>query len=432
MSNERANAELLTKSRIDKAEPRASRYVMWDAGDGAVKGFGVRIEPSGAKTYIVRYRAGAGGRTADLRQYRIGRITDPKLTVTEARKRASAVLAEVKTGRDPQDAITKQRQALTVSALCDEYERLNPARKKPTTVTADKGRIAVHIKPLIGKRRLCDVTRADIEKMMRAIERGDVQGSVSSRRYGGPGAAARTVGLLQGIFKWAVERGDMAANPAHGVKRPKDRSVERFLSSEELARFADTIGAMAARVSDGRAEGNIFTEAHADVLRLLLLTGARKNEIAKLRRADLHLAAGTIRLKDSKTGEKTIYLNAGAREILAKYADGPGEWVFPRPGDRTHPLHNIDWAWACARKEARLGDVRIHDLRHSFASIGLRAGLPLAFIGRLLGHKHAATTSRYSHLARDAIAEAADSIGGAIAGAMSGKSADIKRMRPAS
>lgn len=247
------------------------------------------------------------------------------------------------------------------------------------------------------------------------VGNGHIRGEATAHTRGGKGAATRTVGLLGGIFTFAQERGFVATNPVRGLKRYKDNRRERFLSAAELAKLGDLLTTLKKDGADPR---------HIAIIRLLLLTGARKNEIAQLRWSEVDVEKGLLRLKDSKTGPKVIRLGAAAKSLLTALPKEHAKWVFP---DRRHvdrPTSNLDWAWVKIRNKVELSDVRIHDLRHSFASIGVAGGEGLVLIGKLLGHEHVATTNRYAHLSDDPLQAAADRISERVAEALGLNCAD--------
>jgi integrase len=409
-SDETGRATRLTKRTVDEAEKQAARYVVWDDD---LKGFGLRVEPSGAKTFIVRYRVG-GGRRGTLRQYKVGRYG--KLTPEKAREAAEKILARVELGQDPQAERVEERKTLTVSELCDLYVDEGMGTKKASTAALDKIRIERHIKPLIGKRRITDLSQGDIQRLMNDVASGKVTAQSTAHTRGGTVAATRTVGLLSGIFKFAIARRLCAENPAKGLKRFKDRKRERFLSPKELGALGDALTA---------AEEGGAHPSHIAILRLLSLTGARKNEIARLKWSEVQGGGSLLRLEDSKTGQKVIHLGAPAQKLLSELKPVDGSpYVFPDPRDRKLPIRNLDWAWVGIRNRAGLPDVRIHDLRHSFASVGIAGGSGLFLIGKLLGHSDVGTTHRYAHLADDPVKSAADAIAKVIDGQMRGKTND--------
>lgn len=398
----------LSKRSVDAAAPEAARYVVWDED---LKGFGLRVEPSGVKSFIVRYRIG-GGRRGVLKQFKVGRYG--KLTPDKAREEATKLLAEAELGRDPQGRRVAARATLTVAELCDLYLAEGVAAKKASTLVLDRIRIARHIKPLIGNEKITSLSVTIVERLMSDIAEGRVRSAATPHTRGGRGAASRTVGLLSGIFAFAVRRGLCADNPAKSVKRFKDNSRERFLSLNELAQLGDALAAE----GEGGARG-----AYVSIIRLLALTGARKNEIRCLRWAEVDLDSGRLNLLDSKTGKRAMPLGAAAIEILAAVPREGDGFVFPDPKHPMEPVRGLDWAWVGIRTKAGLGDLRLHDLRHSFASTGLSTGQALPMIGKILGHAHQASTARYAHLADDPIRAAADRISGAVAGAMQGQRA---------
>ena len=217
--------------------------------------------------------------------------------------------------------------------------------------------------------------------------------------------------LLRAILNFALARKLCAENPCIGVKTFADGKRERFLSPAELGRLGDALTAAAAEGAHPH---------HVTIIRLLSLTGARKNEIAQLKWSEVDAERGLLQLEDSKTGRKVIRLGAPALELLNKVRRAKSAFVFPDPRDAALPIRNLDWFWVGLRKRAGMDDLRIHDLRHSFASVGVAGGSGLFLIGKLLGHSHVATTQRYAHLSDDPLAAAAEKISASISAAMSG------------
>ncbi len=387
-----AATKRLTKRVIEDLPARASRYTVWDAD---MKGFGVRVSSIGRKAFVVRYRTVGG---AD-RLMVLGALG--VFTPDEARERARLMLAEAAKGGDPQDVKMGHRREMTVADLCELYMAEGTALKKPSTLQIDRIRIDRHIKPRIGRMKLSDVKRADIQRLMIDIGAGKTRDDATPHTRGGKHAAARTVGLLGGIFTFAMDRDLIDVHPTRGVKRYRDNRRERYLSPKEMARLGDVLNQMERDGGDPR---------HINIIRLLLLTGARKNEIAHLRWSEVDLERGLLRLKDSKTGPKSIRLGAPAVRLFAGLLENESAYVFPDRRNPKRPVANLDWAWVTIRARAGMEDVRIHDLRHSFASAGLAGGEGLPLIGKLLGHSHISTTSRYAHLADDPLKAAADRI----------------------
>lgn len=400
MSGDHMVTKRLTKRVVESLAPGSDRYVVWDS---ELKGFGVRVTPQGRKTYLVRYRTTGG---ADRR---LTLTTHGVMTTEEAREQARLALADAAMGGDPQGVKAERRAEMTMKELCELYMAEGTATKKETTLRIDRIRIDRHINPRLGSRKVTDITRGDIQRLMIDVGNGHIRGEATPHTRGGKGAAARTVGLLGGIFTFAQERGFIETNPVRGLKRYKDNRRERFLSAAELGKLGDVLSAQEKDGSDPR---------HVAIIRLLLLTGARKNEIARLRWCEVDLDKGLLRLKDSKTGPKIIRLGAAATSLLAKLPKAHATWVFPDRKHADRPMSNLDWAWVRIRTKAEMPDVRIHDLRHSFASIGVAGGEGLVLIGKLLGHEHVVTTNRYAHLSDDPLQAAADRISERVAEAL--------------
>ena len=412
MSGDHMVTTKLTKRAVDALVAGPRRYFVWDI---ELKGYGVRVSPQGRKTYIVRYRTiGGADRQLTLAPHGV-------LTTEEAREEARRALARAAMGGDPQGSKAERRAEMTVRELCELYMEEGTATKKASTLRIDRIRIDRHINPRLGRMKVTDVGRGDIHRLMIDIGKGRIRAEATPHTRGGRSAAARTVGLLGGIFNFAVDMGYVDASPVKGVKRYPDNRRDRFLSPAELARLGDVLARLE---RDGR------DPRHIAILRLLALTGARKNEIARLRWSELDLDRGMLRLKDSKTGPKVIPLGAAALELIAAIPPNGSRYLFP---DRKHPdqpTRNLDWAWVRIREAADLEDLRIHDLRHTFASAGLSSGEGLPLIGKLLGHAHISTTSRYAHLADDPIRAAADRISRNVAEALLRRPADASLEHP--
>ncbi|PWC50632.1 hypothetical protein TSA6c_32680 [Azospirillum sp. TSA6c] len=402
----------ITKKLVDTLAPSGRDGVLWD---DELSGFGIRITAAGVKSYVVQYRIMGRSRRMTIARHGV-------MTPEEARKEAKLILADVARGLDPAEARDEQRRDLTVSELCDLYVSEGMTTKKASTIASDKGKLERHIKPLLGKRLLRSITRADIERLQADIAAGktatDIKGGFKSRSIvtGGRGTAARTLGLLSGVFQFAVNRNLRPDNPVRGVKRFAEKKCERFLSPTEMARLGKALADLA-------DEG--VNPTAINVLRLLALTGCRRGEITGLRWEWVDWDRACIRFPDSKTGAKVVPLGAAALKLLTELCEetsvGP---VFPGSGV-TGSTTAVWRVWDKAREKAKLPDVRIHDLRHSFASVGAAGGDSLVVIGALLGHRDTATTARYAHLSNDPLRAAADRIAGNIAAAMKGESGKV-------
>jgi integrase len=427
----------LTRRVVNSAHALSSEYVLWDQ----LKGFGLRVRPSGVKSYVVVYRTGHG-RAGMVRRITLGRPST-SFTPELARKKALTILGAVAGGDDPADERAKLRREMTVAQLCDLYIAEGCEAKRKSTVLTDRGRIERHIKPLIGRKRVGEVTRGDIDRFLRDVAIGKTKADLRTGPHGraivegGKGTATRTVGLLGGIFSFAVARRLRTDNPARGVKRYPDRKGERFLSPFELAKLGAYLREF---------EVNGANPMAIAVIRLLALTGARKSEIVKLRWTEVDFAHHCLRLGDSKTGPKILTLGAPAQEVLASLQQDENiAWVFPASSCRGRQLdkavdrderaaggyyQGLEKVWRQLRIAAGFPNLRLHDLRHSFASIGLAGGDALPVIGSLLGHADAQTTLRYAHLADDPARMAADRISGAIATAMDAKTGESAPVHP--
>ena len=420
----------LGKRTVEAAPVKAAQYKLWDAD---LKGFGLKVSPGGAKTYFVRYRVGEG-RAARGHEYTLGRHGE--LTAEEARAEAGRVLGRVRLGADPQTDRQKARAELTVAALCDFYLKEGVATKKESTLVADRARIKAHIKPLLGKKLISTVSSSDVARFMRDVAAGktavevkpsrkdakatgakgkaltkvETRKRTDSNARGGKGTASRTVGLLGAIFTFATQEGLLTSNPVRGVERFRDQKSQRFLSKEEVANLTKAL-------SDLEKDG---ANAHGvTVIRLLTLTGARKSEIEGLKWSEVDLERSCLRLEDSKTGARVLPIGAPAKQILGtlpRSAQSP--FVFPSAKNPDGHYVGTPKLWEKVKREAELPGVRLHDLRHTFASFGIAGGLSLPLIAALLGHKDVKTTQQYAHLADDPVKAAADRTAGALAGLM--------------
>lgn len=383
--------------------------IIWD---NRVQGFGVRRQASDACTYLVKTRA-----RGKSRWFTIGRHGAP-WTPDTARKEALRILGDIARGEDLVAVRNQSKATVTVSELCDTYlaaavsgqlRTKFGAAKKPSTIATDRGRIERHIKPLLGTMSVRDVTSADVRRFLADVASGKTAADVRTKRYGraivegGAGTATRTVGLLGGIFSYACENGYRADgdNPVHGVKRYPDRREDRFLTEAELGRLG---AALAAAEADGENPTAIAG------IRLLMLTGCRKSEILHLRWDEVDLENSCLRLADSKTGEKTIYLGQPAVDLLAalpRTAGNPHVLPGKKPGSHLVGLPKV---WSRVRARAALQWATLHILRHSFASLAASRGLGLPIIGKLLGHRDPSTTARYAKVAREPATLAAQSV----------------------
>lgn len=388
----------ITKRTVDALEPSEKDRFAWDS---ELKGFGLKVTPTGRKVYLVQYRM--PGRTT--RRFTIGVHGSP-WTPTSARSEAMRLLGAVASGVDPAEQKKLVRQDISVDELCKIYLTDGARTKKQSTIEMDRSRIDAHVRPLLGKKRVKQITRSDLQRFLSDVADGKTANDRKTRKRGrsivrgGKGVANRTLGMIGAIFEFAVEQGFRTDNPARGVKKFKEGRSDRFLSNEEMARLGDALRTAEAQGSNPYAVAAI---------RLLLLTGCRKAEILSLKWRDIDFSNAMLRLADSKTGAKTVHLGAPALSLLSELPRQLGNpFVIAGEREGTH-LVNLQKVWAKIRSEARLEDVRLHDLRHSFASVAARSGESLLVIGKVLGHTTATATQRYAHLSDDPVRLAAAS-----------------------
>ncbi len=385
----------ITKRAVDAAKPRTTDTYLWDR---EISGFGLKVTPAGRKVYLVQYRL--GGRKGRTRRVTIGRHGE--VTPSFARAEAKRLLGEIAAGRDPAAERDKAKADRAVAMVFDQF-MAEHVRSKLKTSTADSyQRIAtLYVVPCIGRQLVADVARADIARLHHKMRDK-------------PSQANRTLAVVSKFFVWAEKHGlrPEGSNPCRHVEKYRESRRERFLSQSELGRLGDAL-----RESE---QDKSCTPWIIAAIRLLILTGARLGEILTLRWDYVSEEHGCLLLPDSKTGRKTIRLNAPALEVLQaipRLEGNPYVICGERPGQH---LVNLEKPWRRIRKAAGLEDVRLHDLRHSFASVAASGGQSLVVIGKMLGHSQPQTTARYAHLADDPVKAATDAVGRHIAAAMDG------------
>jgi len=384
---------------------------LWDS---ELAGFGLKVTPAGRKVYLVQYRL--GGRRGRTRRFTIGRHGSP-WTPDQARKEAKRLLGEVAAGRDPAESKTEARHDHSMNELCALYLGEGCSTKSETTLVRDRSRIESHIKPLLGSKRLKSISRADVERFHQDVADGKSARNVKTRRRGrsivcgGKGAANEALALLSAILSFAVNRNLISTNPAIGVKRYKRERLQRFLSPEELARLGASLA---------EAERNNMNPVAIAAIRLLALTGCRKSEILTLKWEHIDYERGCLRLPTSKTGAKDVPLGRPALDLLADLPRWEGN-PYVVPGANGKHFVGLQKVWEKVRRAADLEDVRLHDLRHSFASVAVAGGDSLYIVGKVLGHREARTTERYAHVRDDPVRDVADRTATNIASALAGE-----------
>ncbi len=407
----------LTKRFVEAVEPQSKGHVVWD---DELPGFGLRVYPSGKRSYIVKYRS--RGRS---RRYTIG--LHGIWTPETARREAKALLGQVAHGGDPAEEREEDRKALTIKQLCEQYIVDMEAGlilgkggrpKKDTTIATDVGRIRRHIIPLLGTRRVRDITKPDMNNLMKDIIAGKTRVTMKTEKLrgkaivrGGRGTAIRTMGLLGGIFSYAVEAGVIEHNPTHGLRKPKYQVRDRRLSEAEY-----------------RVLGGILCEAqesdhyriHANILRLIALTGCRRGEIINLKWSEVDLEGSCLRLIDSKEGSSVRPVGLPVIEYLEdERKRRAGTYVFPGKG-LDNAVGNFPQSWKKMFKDTPLWDVTPHVLRHSFASIANDLGFTEITIAALIGHAKGSVTSKYVHTLDSTLIMAADTVSGYVKALLEG------------
>jgi integrase len=406
----------ITKLTVDAVfcPPGKDRDIVWD---DKLKGFGVAVFPSGIKTYVAQFRK-------DGRSHRVVIGKHGRLTPNEARGVAKALLGDVEKGANPALERRTKREAPTLTKAAEGFLAYAFAKKKIGTAKGYESALRLHILPVLGSKRLTEIQSDNVETL---------HAGMSDRRP----QANRTLDVLSAVWTWAARQKhvDAASNPAKGVEKYAESGRERYLSKDEFLRLSEALTAAGTiglpySVDESKPKAKHAQkpenrrrkfDSHAiAAIRLLILTGARLRELLHAKWEHVDSERGMIFLPDSKTGRKPIYLSAAAAAIFSALPRVDGNpHVFP--GEKTgQPRADLKRPWDAICKAAALDGVRLHDLRHSFASVGAGASLGLPIIGKLLGHQQASTTQRYAHLDADPMRRAVETIGSTIEAAMAG------------
>jgi integrase len=369
---------------IDLPVPSRHAKVHYDGPDG-VAGFGLRITPSGFKTFILVYRV-----NGQERRMRIG--SPPQWTIARARKRAVELKRAVDVGEDPQGERVADRQAPSVKALCELYIADHLPRLRPASAREYRSLILTKIIPAIGSKKVAEVAFQDVDRLHR---------SMRARPY----RANRCVAVLSMLFALAIKLGWRGTNPAKGIDRYREEPRKRYLSEGELESLLSALDAH----HDPQA---------ADIIQLLVLTGGRKSEILAATWTQFDLESGIWTKPSSHTKQKTIHIVPLSQEAveLLREIHGTSNFVFPGGGATGHRA-DVKKNWSAICRAANINGLRIHDIRHSYASFAINDGETLETIGALLGHSQSSTTSRYSHLIDAPQRRATGKVGKIVAGA---------------
>ena len=374
----------LTDARIRKLRAGDVEYTVWDT---RISGFGVRIRPTGHKSYVYhRYTEGQS------RRFTLAQVALE--SVDEARRDCMEVWNRMQSGKraegadDAQAPLFRDFVAGSWRAAC--YEPC-----KPSTKTSKDWALNNQLLPVFGAMPLDRIDRTGVIRWFGGY-------SVTA-----PGGANSALLVFRQIMNHAISRGHIEINPTRGVKRNPRPKLTRFLSREEIGRLHEVL--------DGYEPRRPSCKAQADIIRLLLLTGCRSGEMLKLRWREVE--DDTLELEDSKTGPRQVLLSPEARAIIERQPRAGSPWVFPSPVNPARARVDLS-LWKRVRKLAGIEDVRLHDLRHTFASQAAMQGIPLPVVARLLGHAQVQMTLRYAHVSDRDVEAAAERIGGVMAGIM--------------
>ena len=371
----------LTDAAIARLRPGAREFSVWDS---RIPGLGVRVRPSGGKTYILLRQADGASKRISLGPVLLKSIAEVRRECLE--HQASA---EPDRASGPAHAAPLFRDFVE-----DAWKEAHFDRYKPSTRRSASWLLNGRLLPAFGTKPLDRITPAQVERWFDAFSRT------------APGNANHALTLLRQIMTFAAASGHIDANPARGVKKNRRPAFTRFLSREEIGRLH--------RVLDGQTGKS--RRQQADIIRLLLLTGCRRSEIVQLRRSEVH--DEYLVLADSKAGPRRVPLNSQARRILERQTRDGSPFVFPSPLDPSRPRSPDLRLWYRVRREAGIEDVRLHDLRHTHASHAVMNGVPVPVVARILGHSNVRMTLRYAHLGDRDIEAAAERVGQSIAAIM--------------
>ena len=409
----------ITKRLLDNLKPRQGEYFVWD---GSLSGFGVRVQSTGAMSYVVKYRAGSG-RSAPTRRITLAKAGT--ITPDEARTLAKKTLGSVAHGADPAAQRAADKRASTFAEVAEHFltEHVE-AKRSASSAKSYRDLLERLVIPELGKRKAEKITTAEIQRL-------------HSKHSRSPYQANRLLRVLSSLFSFAAKAHAVPVgfNPCRGIEYFPEEGRERYLTTQELAligeaiREAETVG-LPYSVDETKPKGKhapkegnrrtVIGPYAAAALRLLIFTGARLREILHLKWDYVDFERGLLMLPTSKTGKKTIVLNAPALAVLTGLPRVGAYVVAGTSGgeEDERPRSDLKRPWKAVSKRAGLTGVRIHDLRHTHASVGASAGLGLPIIGKLLGHAQSTTTQRYAHLDNDPLKKASEHIGSRLAAAM--------------
>ena len=379
----------LTKLYVDKLKPQEKRYTIWD---NRISGFGIRVAPSGRKTYIMKYR------TIDGRQKKPSIGVHGNITCEQAKQIAKEWHGEIAAGRDPTENKMTLRQSPSIANLADRYFKEHVlVHNKRTTQDLTKIYLDKYIIPHLGALKVLSIQKEDVQRLHISMKDKPMQ-------------ANRILGTLSKMMSLAEDWNlrPQHSNPVLGVQKYKEEKRERYLSNSELGRLVAYLD-----MCDTTGKESIYITS---LFRLLLLTGARLSEIKNAKWEWIDFERAVLRLPDSKTGKKVVHLSPAAMAVLDNIPQADNNpYIIVGRVEGAH-LDNAQKPWCRIRKEVEIQDVRIHDLRHTYASLCVGQGMSIQMVAKLLGHAQVRTSERYAHLADDPVQSAAAQIGDVIMG----------------
>jgi len=374
---------------IDSSQPLANKiFYLWDS---EIKGFGCQVLPSGRKTYYFMYR----NLQKKAQRLKIG--VHGNITCEIAREIALGWAGDVARSKDPKEerkkAVAQEKKSIKMRAFADLYfERYANIRKKPRSIKEDKGLLKSRILPTLGDKKISDITQEDVLYLQASMKHLKVRGN-------------RCIMLLSKMFNLAEDWGfrDKGNNLCQRVQKVREHKREKFLTEKEIQRLEEVLKM---EESLGSLSSNTLA-----AIRLLLYTGCRLNEILTLKWENVFIEEKYIYLKDSKNGERVVPLNQISINLLKKIKKQK-ETPYVLEGEKlgTH-IVNIQNSWKKVRNLTEVKDARIHDLRHTFASLAIKKGLDLYYVSKLLGHRNIQTTTRYAHIAKKELIESTEIVG---------------------
>ena len=365
----------LTDAGIARLRPAEREYTVWDS---RVAGLGVRVRPSGGKSYVLLRKVGTVSRRVSLGSTMLR-------SVAEIRRKFEQPGAKEKRVRQVRP---RRSVPLLRDFVAGPWKEAHFDRYKPSTKKGLRFHIERRILPAFGSKRLDRISPAAVRRWF------------DRQRRTAPGNANQGLGHLRQIMNFAIACGHVQSNPTNGIKRNRGTKLSRFLSREEIVRLHAVLDEHALKGSRRQP---------VDIIRLLLLTGCRKGEIVNLRWSEVE--GNTLALADAKTGPRKVPLNAPARRILERQPKDGSAFVFPSSRNPAEPRSEHIGLWYRIRREAGIEDVRLHDLRHTLASQAVMNGVPVPVVSRLLGHSRVSMTLRYAHLGDREVEAAAERVG---------------------